>query len=370
MSSIRKRPDGKWRARYRDEAGLEHSRHFDRKVDGQRFLDEINASIVTGQYVDPNAGKITFKSFYASWSSRQVWVGGTKRAVDLAASSVEFETLPLRALRPSHVESWVRGMTNRGLAASTVQTRFNYVHSALRAAVRDRLIARDPAENITLPRLRKSEAAMVLPTTEQVKALLDAAEPEMSTMVALAAFAGLRAAEIRGLQLGDVAFLGRTLSVQRQAQNARGGSLEVRPPKYHSERAVYLPDGLLTILSTHVAARAIADPAAWLFKARRTDAPVHESTVTSWWDKARKKAKVPGIKLHDLRHFYASGLISEGCDVVTVQRALGHSSPAMTLGVYSHLWPSAEDRTRRAAGVLLSAVVGGAADSVRTGNGG
>lgn len=56
--------------------------------------------------------------------------------------------------------------------------------------------------------------------------------------------------------------------------------------------------------------------------------------------------------LHSLRHFCASGLIAAGCDVVTVQHALGHSSPMITLNTYSHLWPKAEDRTRAAASSL------------------
>ena len=61
MANIAKRPDGRWRARYRDDAGREHSRHFSRKVDAQRWLGEVTASVVTGQYVDPKAGRITFK---------------------------------------------------------------------------------------------------------------------------------------------------------------------------------------------------------------------------------------------------------------------------------------------------------------------
>ncbi|MFD6197010.1 tyrosine-type recombinase/integrase [Mycobacteriaceae bacterium NPDC060252] len=56
--------------------------------------------------------------------------------------------------------------------------------------------------------------------------------------------------------------------------------------------------------------------------------------------------------LHDLRHFYASGLISENCDVVTVQRALGHSSPSITLNTHAHLWPNANERTRKSAANL------------------
>ena len=72
MSSIQKRPDGRWRARYRDAADKEHSRHFDRKIDGTRWLDEVTASVVTGMYVDPNAGKITFRKYAENWRAAQV----------------------------------------------------------------------------------------------------------------------------------------------------------------------------------------------------------------------------------------------------------------------------------------------------------
>jgi len=65
-----------------------------------------------------------------------------------------------------------------------------------------------------------------------------------------------------------------------------------------------------------------------------------------------------------MRHFFASGLIAQGCDVVTVQRALGHGSATVTLNTYSHLWPSAEDRTRAAAAALMAETL---ADSSRTG---
>jgi hypothetical protein len=109
MSSIRKRPDGQWRARYRDDASREHARHFARKVDAQTWLDQVSSSVVTGQYVDPKAGKITFTTFYGQWRTRQVWAPGTRRAMDLAAGSVTFADVPLRSVRRSHVEQWVKG---------------------------------------------------------------------------------------------------------------------------------------------------------------------------------------------------------------------------------------------------------------------
>jgi integrase len=88
--------------------------------------------------------------------------------------------------------------------------------------------------------------------------------------------------------------------------------------------------------------------------------------VAHWWRNTLKAAGLSGIKLHDLRHFYASGLIAQGCDVVTVQRSLGHANATTTLNTYSHLWPTAEDRTRKAAGAMMSAALGDSADSVRT----
>ena len=94
MASIAKRPDGRYRARYRDEAGTEHSRHFPRKVDAQSWLDQITTSVFTGQYVDPKAGRVTFLAFYEQWRERQVWVPGTRRAMDIAAKSATFANVP------------------------------------------------------------------------------------------------------------------------------------------------------------------------------------------------------------------------------------------------------------------------------------
>jgi hypothetical protein len=63
MASITKRPDGRWRARYRDEAGKEHAKHFARRTDGQRWLDEVTTAVVSGLYVDPRAGRTSFRTF-------------------------------------------------------------------------------------------------------------------------------------------------------------------------------------------------------------------------------------------------------------------------------------------------------------------
>jgi integrase len=85
---------------------------------------------------------------------------------------------------------------------------------------------------------------------------------------------------------------------------------------------------------------------------------MYDNDITWRWRATRTAAKFPHVRLHDLRHFYASGLIAAGCDVVTVQRALGHSTATTTLNTYSHLWPTAEDRTCAAAGALMKQALG------------
>jgi integrase len=360
--NVAKRPDGKWRARYRDEAGKEHSRHFDRKVDAQRWLDEVTTSVVTGAYVDPQAGKISFERFYADWAPRQVWVPSTRVNADQATNSVPFADLPMKSIRRSHVEAWVKTMSTE-LAPTTIKTRHIIVRSVFRAAVADRIIAIDPSEGITLPRRRRQEAAMAIPTVNEVgRLVVNADSPRVSTRkgfrayVALCAFAGLRKAEAAAVQVGDIDFLRRQLTITRQLQRD-GSGYAIRPPKYGSERVVYLPDELVIILSEHTAAHVgESEPDRWLFTVGND--PLYDNAVTWRWRATRNAANLPHVRLHDLRHFYASGLIAAGCDVVTVQRALGHSTATTTLNTYSHLWPTAEDRTRTAASGLIREALG------------
>jgi integrase len=350
MASIAKRPDGRWRARYRDETGKEHARHFARKVDAQRWLDSVTASMVRGDYVDPRAGSVTLHAFYEDWATRQVWATGTRRAMNLAVGS--FPNMRLSSIRRSHFEAWIKRMTDAGLAPETVHTRTQNVRAVLRAAVADYIVARDPSVGVALPRRRRKESSMTVPTPAEVGLLVDASEH--APLIALCAFAGLRLGEAAALKPEDINQEAGTISVRRQVQRDRGSAVEIKAPKAGSERDVYVPERLLKMLEQHLVTTGRTE---WLF-ADDGQEPPHQNTVGHWWRTACKRAGV-SYRLHDLRHFYASGLIAAGCDVVTVQRALGHSEATTTLDTYSHLWPTAEDRTRRAAAGLL-------ADSLRT----
>lgn len=366
-----------WRGAYRDEAGKQHTKSFKRQIDAKRWVATEEAKVVRGDWVNPAAGKVTFAAFYADWAPRQVWLSSTRENADLAVAGVTFGDMPLRSIRRSHVEAWVKQMS-AGLAPTTIDTRFTIVRGVFRAAVADRLIPSDPSIGVVLPRKRKAEAAMSIPTNEDVAKLLEAAEPVrrpksrpgFTAFVALCAFAGLRRGEALGVQVGDIDFLARTLRVTRQLQRAKaadvaaeknlvaavaGITVMVRPPKYESERTIYLPDEVIAILAEHIRVHTPdGDPSRWLFD--EDGKPWHDNLVDYRWRSTRTDAGLC-FKLHELRHYFASGLIAAGCDVVTVQRAMGHASATTTLSTYAHLWPSAEDKTRAAAsGMALAAL--------------
>jgi integrase len=365
MASIKQRPDGTWRARYRDEVSKEHSRHFRTKRDAQRWLDEVTSQVITGMYVDPKAGAISLTSYFTEWSQRQVWAPTTAVAMNLTVAKCAFRDVELRSIRRSHVEAWVKQMHAGGYAPGTIKTRVNNVRSVLRAAVRDRLVASDPSLGVVLPRMRKADMAMRIPTPDEVAAIMTAAEDWFRPFIAFCAFAGLRLGEAAAIQLSDVDFLHRQIRVRRQVQRKPGGLVDLRPPKYGSERDIPAPDELLNLLSDHLTKWHPFGADKWLFYGKNNEPP-HQNTVHYWWKTTLERAGVEGVRLHDLRHFYASGLIAAGCDVVTVQRALGHAKATTTLNTYSHLWPTADDRTRAAAGALVETVLRTFADSVRT----
>jgi hypothetical protein len=250
VASIQKRPNGKWRASYRDEEGREHSRHFDRKVDAQKHLDKVTAVLLTGTHVDSKSGKVTLESFFADWSSRQVWAPATLSIARNAVKGCTFRDVPLDRVRRSHVESWVKSVTMT-MQPSTIATRNRFIRGVLRGAVRDQVLAVDPSVGVVLPRQRRAEHRMTTPTSERVGWLLDSIKELYRPFIAVCAFAGLRIGEAAGLQVGDIDFLRRTLHVQRQAQN-NGGVVEVSPPKSGSERVVSIPDELVTLIAQHL----------------------------------------------------------------------------------------------------------------------
>lgn len=171
---IHKRPNGKWRAD-RGPAGHRHARHFARKVDGQRWLDEQTTAIVSGQYVDPRAGRVTFR--VCAEQHRKAAPHSTATA-DKVRRTLErhayptFGDLPVSTIRPSMVQAWVIGLP---LAPATAKVVLGYVSQVFRAAVRDRIVTSNPRDGVQLPGARSKQVEIPeLATVEAVRAALPA----------------------------------------------------------------------------------------------------------------------------------------------------------------------------------------------------
>ncbi len=254
MASISKRPDGRWRARYRDpDGGKEYAKHFARKLDGERWLVEQQSKIVRGEYVDPSAGKQTVASYAAEWVTAQVHRPSTAAVVDVDLRRHILPTFghrQLASVRPSEVQAWVRGRSDV-LAPATVERAYRCLAGIFKSAVRDRLIARTPCQDIRLPKV--SPKQIVPLSAEEVGRLVAEMPDRYKALVVLAAGTGLRQGEAFGVTLDEVDWLRRSLAVRHQLSQVGSAPPVLAPPKTPaSHRTVPLPDVVINALSEHV----------------------------------------------------------------------------------------------------------------------
>ena len=360
MASIARRPDGTYRPRFRDASGKEHARHFKRKVDAQRWLDEMTAAMVTGQYVDPAAGRVTFRDYAERWRATQVHRPTTAAHVETMLRRHVYPSLGdkrLGSVLPSDIQSLVKQLS-LDLAPATVGVVHRILAGIFKAAVRDRRIVASPCEGTRLPKVHRQRIEPM--ALEAVEALTEAIPERYRALVTLAAGTGLRQGEIFGLTVDRIDFLRRQLTVDRQLVTMPDRAPYLAPPKTQaSVRVVPLPQVVVDAVAAHLATWPTDQ---FVFTTELGD-PIRRTAFSERiWRPALKRAGLSGVTMHGLRHFYASLLIRHGESVKTVQARLGHASAAETLDTYSHLWPDSDDRTRAA----VDSVLGRVADSVRT----
>ncbi len=369
MASIQKRPSGQWRARYRDPEGKEHARHFDRKADAQRWLDQVTSDLVRGTYVDPKAGQLRFGTFAAEWLAAQTFDVSTHEAVGLRLRVhilPTFGKLELKAIRPSTVQAWLRDRQAH-CAATHVRVLLANLSTILSAAVDDGLLARNPCDSRSV-RAPKVEQNRVVPwTAEQVAAVVDAHPERYQAVPLVAAGCGLRQGEVFGLRIEDVDFLRRKVLVRQQVKIVESRPV-IAPPKGGKTREVPLPDAVAEAISEQVR-RFPSGESGLVFVSRERKPLVRTYYNPHIWKKALRAAGIDPTRengMHALRHFYASVLLDAGESIRALADYLGHSDPGFTLRVYTHLMPSSEDRARTAMDRALRSAATDLADSSRT----
>ncbi|GAA4668506.1 tyrosine-type recombinase/integrase [Gordonia humi] len=342
--------DGKgmrWRARYVDSDSREHSKAFSRKVDAQRWLDDITSTIVTGTYIAPGAGTVTVEQMHEQWLTMQGHVKASTKAARESGWSAHvrdrWARVQLADVQTSAVRSWVAEMSEESSPA-TIENALGVLRMVCQVGVEDRRIPRNPCDGVKAPR-REHQARAYL-THQQVHELAEAM-PRDGLAVLFLAYTGLRYGEMAALQVQDVDMLRRRVNVRRSVTEVKG-KLTWSTPKGHERRSVPFPKLLSTGLASLMEDKGREDlvfqaPNGGVLRIATFRTRVFNPTIERLRgidaDHPEPTTDWPRPTLHDLRHTAASLAISAGANVKAVQTMLGHKSAALTLDTYADLFP-------------------------------
>jgi integrase len=272
-----------------------------------------------------------------------------------------FGNLRLDQLRPSDIEGLIVAKRAEGKAPATVRLIYTVLRAVLDTAVRDGLLARNPAAAVKRPPAAQKEAAYL--TRDQVAALLAAAaEDRLYALVMVLAGTGLRRGEALALRWSDIDLDAGVLRVRSTLSRVGGRLVFTEPKTERSRRTVALSGPLVAVLKAHRSRQAqdrLAAGAAWqsenLVFPTKIGTPLDPRNAARAFEAIVAAAGITGRPgMHTLRHTFATTLLAAGTHMRVVQESLGHSSFAITADVYSHVAPlqqrEAADRIAEAFG--------------------
>jgi integrase len=252
----------------------------------------------------------------------------------------------LNSLSPAAIERAYAELVAGGLSRRSVVQAHTVLHNALKKAVKWGLLGRNPTEAVSVPRPERNEMKTL--SEEQVRTLFAAtAGSYYHGLWVLLTTTGLRLGEALGLMWEDVDFVSSRLMVRRALQRQRDHKLVLVEPKTaKSRRTVYFPEGTSQALREHrrlqAEARLLAG-SGWqdngLVFCTETGRPIEPAGVSKRLQRILKKAELPQIRVHDLRHTAATLHLARGENPKVVQELLGHSTIAVTMDTYSHVTP-------------------------------
>lgn len=336
----------RWRARWMDVAGKEHSKSFEHKADAELHIAALNTDMARGSFVDPDRGKVKFGEFAESWYGSHAPVVKPKTALsyrNLLDSLVlpEFGALPLTAIDHVSVARWVADLRTRGLSASRVRQAHIVLGMVLDMAVADRRVIRNEARGVKKPKMPARKRHHYL-THGELQALARASG-EYRPLVLLLGYGGLRWGEATALRVGDLDISRRRLRVERAFSDV-GGRLILGETKTHRGREVALPGfvvGELLPLTNR-------DASELLFLGPKGGPLRMDYWRRQVFNRACDACGITNLTPHGLRHTAASLAVAAGASVKAVQRMLGHQSAAMTLDVYADLFEQDLDNVANA----------------------
>ena len=374
--SIRKRSDGRWEGRYTvgyDENGkvkmknvlgktqAEVKEKLKEKIEEAKVLDVSKSEAYTvGEwavlwfeiYAKPNIRERT-----ADYYNRYI----TKHIVP-CLGDIKLNKLTGRQIQKIYNDLLDHGRErvsqkekNPGLSGTYVHGVHVMLHNCLNRAVKERLLVRNPADDVIVPKIDKKEMKILPP--EQVKAYLKAASVRgVLPLFYLELTSGLRKGEIAALLWSDLDVENCTLSVTKQLVSSRDGELKITQPKTATSiRLISLPQETVELLKEEHAKHPLN---IYMFPSPRTGGMYHPDSIVKLHEKILNDAGIEHLRFHDLRHSFATYTLQSGADVKTLSCMLGHYSAGFTLNTYCHATRDMQADAARKIGGFMSAQTG------------
>jgi integrase len=338
VSTIRKKPSGRYEARYRDPSGRLRGKTFTTKKAAQDFLNRTGTEIGDRAWRDPALGKVRLSEYSTWWlenrpelrpRTRELYGGLLRLHIEPYLGECRFDGLTTATVRAWHASLLRRGKPG----AVTVAKAYRLLRTILNDAVEDGLLPRNPCTIRGAGVERSAERPVA--TIVQVYQLADAIEQRYRLMVLLATFCGLRAGELLALRRDRVNLLHRQINVIEQRQELSNGTRLYGPPKTAAGvRTIAIPPHMVAEIEAHLSVWVGAHPGALLFTGPKSEA-LRRATFEKAWQKARSSVGVEHLHFHDLRHTGNTLAASTGASTKELMARMGHASARAAL-IYQH----------------------------------
>ena len=259
-----------------------------------------------------------------------------------------WDRVTLSKVSHADVQTWVTTLS-KTRSPATVRKVHRVLSLILDMAIKDGRLARNVATGVNLPRPSKEEhcflthaqvdalaAACARPTDVSKHRRIDERENETYRLVVLfLAYTGVRFGEMAALRVSRLDLTRRRATIAESVTVVQGKGLVWGTPKSHERRQVPIPRFLVAELQAHIAGK---EGGNLVFTGVRGGGPLRATIFRAGFRAATTTIGIPELHPHELRHTAASLAIASGADVKVVQQMLGHSSGAMTMDVYGHLF--------------------------------
>jgi integrase len=337
---IRQLPSGRWQARCPGGDGIVRPapHTFDRKRDAADWLAKTRTELAQGDWLDPDAGRITFGEFGTRWLAERELSETTRQRYGYAFRLhlvPSFGPVAVADIREAHVRTWRKERREAGVGQPTIAKAYRLMHAIMATAADDVLIRRNPCRIKGAGQENSAERATL--TVAEVFAIADAVPARFRCLVLLAAFTSLRFGELAGLRRSELDLLHGEVRVVRSLAELDGGRLLVKDPKSEAgRRIVAVPAVLLAELRSHVRWFAQDGPNGLVFVGPKGGRLLRRN-FRKLWLRALDNAGLGGrdIHFHDLRHTGNQLAAMTGATTKELMARMGHSSMRAAL-IYQH----------------------------------